>query len=98
MARLLNSTGYVSSVLAAVCLCLAVLAAPIGMVQADVKQAPLDPTTCDVGCGLAASPGCAPIGLSCLNLAINGCAAASCKNNIITSTCECTLPPPPIEL
>ena len=35
MARLLNATGYVSSVLAAVCLVLALVAAPIGEARAD---------------------------------------------------------------
>ena len=38
MARLLNATGYFSSILAAVCLCLAVLAAPMGEARADEPE------------------------------------------------------------
>jgi len=44
MARLLNATGYFSSILAAVCLVLALVAAPIGEARADepVLNAPAE--------------------------------------------------------
>lgn len=55
MARLLNATGYFSSILAAVCLCLAVLAAPIGEARADDLNA-IDINVRPIGCFLTACP------------------------------------------
>lgn len=46
MARLLNLLGYGSSVLATVCLILALVAAPIGVARAD------EPTTCQSICSI----------------------------------------------
>ncbi len=59
MARLLNATGYFSSILAAVCLCLAVLAAPIGEARAAVPEQvepPYNIFDCLAKCGCNGSP------------------------------------------
>lgn len=53
MARLLNATGYWSSVLATVCLVLALVAAPIGEARADEPELPGDDY-------ISCSPGNAP--------------------------------------
>jgi hypothetical protein len=55
MARLLNATGYVSSILAAVCLVLALVAAPIGELRGDEPVTPVDTDvfgnqTCNLTC------------------------------------------------
>lgn len=81
MARLLNATSYWSSVLAAVCLVLALVAAPIGEARAD------DPPP--GGGGDAALPVCAPDVTTCgtnTGTPENDCLRITCNTD---SRCKC---------
>ncbi len=78
MARLLNATGYFSSILAAVCLCLAVLAAPIGEARADT----------DTSRYLATCP--AKLNDTCATANTRGmCSASACTNADPAGVCNC---------
>lgn len=79
MARLLNATGYFSSILAAVCLTLAVLAAPVGEIRADTINDEGSTITCFVNC--SESTGRTP-----------PCANCVCINNGCPSDCICNIP------
>ena len=76
MARLLNATGFCSSVLAAVCLVLALIAAPIGEVRADNPDRDQNP----ILCGATANPGL------CQNLPIADCDPPNCNG---FTQCKC---------
>ena len=86
MARLLNTTGYFASILAAVCLILALVAAPIGQARAD------DPPPGGVG-EEPAIPVCAPDVTTCgtnTGTIESECFPIKCNQN---SQCHCRWKP-----
>jgi len=80
MARLLNLLGYGSSVLATVCLILALVAAPIGVARADEPVVTIPPLPPVVDCSIGI---CAP------QVIFGQCDSGSCLRAVPEAPCLC---------
>lgn len=78
MARLLNATSYWSSVLAAACLVLALMAAPIGQARADDPIPIPQPANCLANCTETDR--------------VPPCTNCVCNGGLCPSDCQCADP------